>query len=175
MNILLGITGGIAAYKACEFCSLSQKKGHDVKVIMTRNAQKFVGPITFEGLTGNTVLTDSVESGMDHIHWPKWANIFVIAPMSANTLAKIAHGLCDDLLTTSICATPQNTPILLCPAMNTHMWVHPATTRNRRLLEETQRYQIVQPIEKRLACGDVGIGALAEPSAILDECHRLCP
>ena len=175
MNILLGITGGIAAYKACEFCSLAQKKGHNVKVVMTANAQKFVGTVTFEGLTGNTVLTDAVENGMDHIQWPKWADVVVVAPLSANTLAKIAHGLCDDLLTTSICATPQPTPILLCPAMNTHMWINPTTIRNRGLLEETQRYIVVSPVEKRLACGDVGIGALAEPTHILDECHRLCP
>ena len=175
MNILLGITGGIAAYKACEFCSLAQKKGHNVKVIMTSNAQKFIGPLTFEGLTGNKVLTDTVENGMDHIHWPRWANLVVVAPLSANTLAKVAHGLCDDLLTTAICATPRETPILLCPAMNTHMWENPSTLRNRQLIEETQRYQVVSPVEKRLACGDVGIGGLADPELILEECHRLCP
>ena len=141
---------------------------------MTVNAQKFVGSVTFEGLTGNKVLTDSTENGMDHITWPKWADLVVVAPLSANTLAKIAHGLCDDLLTTSICATPSHTPVLLCPAMNTNMWQNPATLRNRILLEETQRYTILSPVEKRLACGDVGIGALAEPTVILDECHRLC-
>ena len=88
MNILLGVTGGIAAYKSCELCSLVIKVGHQIKVIQTTNAARFVGNITFEGLTGRPVLQDTFESAMDHIEWAKWADIFVVAPLSANTLVK---------------------------------------------------------------------------------------
>ena len=173
MNILLGVTGGIAAYKSCEFCSLAMKKGHQVQVIQTPNAAKFVGPITFEGLTGNRVLHDTFEAAMDHIEWAKWADIVVVAPLSANGIAKIAHGLCDDLLSTTICATPVSTPILLCPAMNTHMWFHPMTQRNVQFITDTNRFSWEMPVEKRLACGDVGIGGLADPAAILQRCEDL--
>ena len=111
---------------------------------------------------------------MDHIEWAKWADIVVVAPLSANSLAKIAHGICDDLLSTTICATPQSTPILLCPAMNTHMWLHPMTQRNVRILTESERFNWEMPVEKRLACGDVGIGGLADPVNILQRCEEMC-
>jgi phosphopantothenoylcysteine decarboxylase/phosphopantothenate--cysteine ligase len=173
MNILLGVTGGIAAYKSCEFCSLAIKAGHQIQVIQTPNSQQFVGSITFEGLTGRKVLTSTFDSAMDHIQWAKWADVVLIAPLSANSLAKIAHGLCDDLLSTTIVATPQSTPILLCPAMNTHMWMHPMTQRNVNSIQDTQRFHWVMPVEKRLACGDVGIGGLAEPTLILQSCEEL--
>ena len=173
MNIVLGVTGGIAAYKSCEFCSLAVKSGHQIQVIQTANAVRFVGPITFEGLTGRPVLQDTFDSAMDHIEWAKWADIVVIAPLSANSLAKIAHGFCDDLLSTTICATPQSTPILLCPAMNTHMWLHPMTQRNVRSITESERFEWEMPVEKRLACGDVGVGGLAEPTLILQRCEEL--
>jgi len=173
MNILLGVTGGIAAYKSCEFCSLAIKKGHQVQVLQTPNATKFVGSITFEGLTGNRVLTDTFDAAMDHIQWAKWADVVVIAPLSANNLAKIAHGLCDDLLSTTVCATPQTTPILLCPAMNTHMWFHPMTQRNVDIITTTNRFKWELPVEKRLACGDVGVGGLADPATILQRCEEL--
>ena len=173
MKILLGVTGGIAAYKACEFCSLAMKAGHEVQVIQTGNSQRFIGSITFEGLTGNPVLIDTFQDAMDHIKWAKWADIVIVAPLSANTLAKIAHGFCDDLLSTTICATPSSTPILLCPAMNTHMWYHPMTQRNVAILQESKRFSWKMPIEKRLACGDIGIGGLVEPSEILDFCEAL--
>lgn len=173
MNILLGVTGGIAAYKSCEFCSLAIKKGHQVQVIQTPNSEKFVGAITFEGLTGNRVLTDTFDAAMDHIEWAKWADVVVIAPLSANHLAKIAHGLCDDLLSTTVCATPQSTPILLCPAMNTHMWFHPMTQRNVDIITATNRFKWEMPVEKRLACGDVGVGGLTDPAVILQRCEEL--
>ncbi len=173
MNIVLGVTGGIAAYKSCEFCSLAIKSGHQIQVIQTTNALRFVGSITFEGLTGRPVLQDTFESAMDHIEWAKWADVFLVAPLSANSLAKIAHGICDDLLSTTICATPQTTPILLCPAMNTHMWHHPLTQRNMRIITESGRFTWEMPVEKRLACGDFGIGGLAEPSLILQRCEEI--
>lgn len=174
MNIVLGVTGGIAAYKSCELCSLSIKGGHQVQVIQTPNASNFVGAITFEGLTGRPVLQDTFESAMDHIAWAKWADIVVIAPLSANSLAKIANGICDDLLSTTICATPQKTPILLCPAMNTHMWAHPMTQRNVTIITDSARFKWEMPVEKRLACGDFGIGGLADPAVILRRCEEIC-
>ena len=174
MKILLGVTGGIAAYKSCEFCSLAIKEGHEVKVVMTQNAQRFVGAITFEGLTNHKVLLNTFESAMDHIYWAKWADIVVVAPLSANSLAKIAIGLCDDLLSTTICAIPSSTPILLCPAMNTEMWHNTITKRNLTWLKDAARFNILEPIEKRLACGDVGVGALVDPEEILKECNSLC-
>ena len=174
MNILLGVTGGIAAYKSCEFCSLAIKAGHQVQVVQTQNSDRFVGAITFEGLTGQKVLNDTFDGAMDHIEWAKWADIVVVAPLSANTLAKIAHGLCDDLLSTTICATPKQTPILLCPAMNTHMWMHPLTQRNVEILTATNRFDWQIPVEKRLACGDVGVGGLADPVVILQHCESVC-
>ena len=167
MNILLGVTGGIAAYKSCELCSLAKKQGHDIKVIMTDNATRFIGPTTFEGLTGDKPYLNIFTDAMDHINLPKWADAIIVAPLSANSMAKIALGLCDDLLTTSILATPFETPIVLCPAMNTNMWCSPITQRNFKWLEQSKRFNFILPIEKRLACGDYGIGGLAEPIDIL--------
>ena len=167
MNILLGITGGIAAYKACEFISLAIKADHNVRVMMSNNATQFVGPVTFEGLTGHPVMTDTFLDAMAHIEWAKWADVACIAPLSANTLGKLACGLADDALTTVTMAIPSTTPIVLGPAMNTEMWSNPVVQRNLRWLDELQRYRVVNPIEKRLACGDFGIGGLAEPSDLL--------
>lgn len=175
MNILLGVTGGIAAYKACELTSLAVKAGHAVRVVMSANATRFVGPITFEALSGNPVLLDTFAgaplpgstSAIDHISWAKWADVGIVAPLSANTLAKLACGLADDALTTVLMAVPTKTPIVLAPAMNTAMWENPVVRRNLRWLAELGRYAIVDPASKRLACGDVGPGALPDPSDLL--------
>ena len=173
MKILLGVTGGIAAYKSCELCSLAVKQNNLIKVIQTPNSKKFVGSLTFEGLTGSQVLVDTFDCAMDHIEWAKWADVIVIAPMTANMMAKIAQGLCDDLLSTTVLATPIDTPILLCPAMNTHMWTNPLTQRNLEILQSTNRFSFTMPVSKRLACGDVGIGGLAEPLDILNQAESL--
>ena len=175
MNIVLGVTGGIAAYKACDLCSMLKKQGHDILVVQTKNSTQFVGTMTFEGLSGRKVLTGIFDDAMDHIHWAKWADIIIVAPLSANALAKLSHGFCDDILSTLICATPVQTPILLCPAMNTHMWLNPMTQRNLAILEESKRYNFLLPIEKRLACGDIGVGGLVGVEEIQKECYRLCP
>jgi phosphopantothenoylcysteine decarboxylase / phosphopantothenate---cysteine ligase len=169
MRILLGVTGGIAAYKACELTSLAIKAGHEVRVCMTANATRFVGPVTFEALSGHPVLTDTFGSGgaMDHISWAKWAEVAVVAPCSANVLGKIACGLADDALTTVLLALPSPVRVVLAPAMNTEMWNNPAVRRNLRWIDELGRYRVVEPASKRLACGDVGPGALAEPADIL--------
>jgi len=167
MKVLLGITGGIAAYRACEFVSLAVKAGHEVRVMMTANATRFVGPVTFEGLCGHPVLTDTFSDAMAHIEWAKWADVVCLAPLSANTLGKLACGLADDALCTVTMAVPRGTPVVLGPAMNTEMWSNPVVQRNLRWLEELGRYSVVAPVDKRLACGDHGMGGLAEPSDLL--------
>lgn len=172
MHLLLGVTGGIAAYKAAELTSLALKAGHAVRVVMTRRATQFVGPLTFAGLTGHRVLTDEGEAAMDHIEWAKWADVACVAPLTANVLGKLAHGLCDDVLTTTLLALRAPTPVVLAPAMNTEMWQHPAVQRNLELVRGYGRATIVPPVDKRLACGDVGPGGLAEPADLLAACEE---
>lgn len=167
MNVLLGVTGGIAAYRAAEFVSLAVKRGHAVRVVMTTNATRFVGPVTFEAMSGHPVLTDTFADPLAHIEWAKWAQVAVVAPASANVLGKLACGLADDALTTVLMALPRGRSVVLAPAMNTEMWLNPVVVRNLRWLDELGRYSIVAPTEKRLACGDVGPGGLAEPADIL--------
>jgi phosphopantothenoylcysteine decarboxylase/phosphopantothenate--cysteine ligase len=177
MNLLLGVSGGIAAYRACELVSLAVKAGHAVQVVMSANATRFVGPITFEALSGRPVLTDTFDpafpgrdgapAAMAHITLAKWADLAIVAPVSANTLAKLAFGLADDALTTTLLALPHGRRVVLAPAMNTEMWLNPATQRNVHMLQELGRFEIVGPAEKRLACGDVGPGGMAEPADLL--------
>jgi phosphopantothenoylcysteine decarboxylase/phosphopantothenate--cysteine ligase len=183
MRILLGVTGGIAAYKACEFTSLAVKAGHEVRVAMTRNATRFVGPVTFEALSGAAVLLDTFDgaplgagpstSAIDHISWAKWPDVAVVAPCTASTLGRIACGLADDALTTVLLALPARVPVVIAPAMNTEMWNHPIVRRNLRWLGEAGRYRIVDPVSKRLACGDVGVGGMADPADLLNEVTQL--
>ncbi len=168
VKILLGVTGGIAAYKACELTSLAVKAGHEVQVILTPNAARFVGPLSFEALSGRRVMTGTFDDALAHIELARWADVAVVAPLSAHTLGKLACGLADDALTTTLMALPRGRPCVLAPAMNTEMWFNPVVVRNLKWLDELDRYTIVAPIEKRLACGDVGPGGLAEPLDILD-------
>ena len=175
MKVLVGVSGGIAAYKACDVVSQLRKLGHEVRVVLTTNATRFVTPLTFEGLSGNPVLLDTFAGApvggdvgaIDHINWAKWPDVVLVAPASANTLARIACGLADDALNTVLLALPQATPVILAPAMNTEMWRNPATVRNLRWIGDLGRYRVVDPIEKRLACGDIGPGALAAPEDLV--------
>jgi len=175
-RVLLGVSGGIAAYKAADLASKCVGRGWDVRVVMTTSATRFVGPLTFEGLVGHPVMTDALSTGasadgtgaIEHVAWGKWADVAVIAPLTANTLGKLAAGLADDAVTTVWMAIPEGKPCLLCPAMNTAMWDHPVSVRNRRWIDELGRYTWVPPISKRLACGDVGTGAMAEVPTIVD-------
>ena len=177
MNLLLGVSGGIAAYRACELVSLAVKAGHGVRVVMTANATRFVGPITFEALSGQAVMTDTfhgAEGGcIDHVAWAKWADVACVAPATAGLLGKLACGLADDALTTVLMALPRGRPCLLAPAMNTEMLAHPVVQRNVSWLEDLDRYDILPPVTKRLACGDVGPGGLPEPAAILSRLEEL--
>lgn len=174
MNLLLGVTGGIAAYKACELTSLAVKGGHAVRVVMTANAARFVGPLTFDGLCGSPPLVGDahLESGraMVHIELAKWAAVACVAPLTANVLGKLAAGLADDALTTVLLALPPSIPVVLAPAMNTEMWRNPAVQRNLRALEDLGRFDVVPPVDKRLACGDYGPGGLAAPAEVLARC-----
>ncbi len=169
-NIVLAITGGIAAYKSAIFARLLVKAGFDVRVIMTTGAQAFITPLTLQALTGNEVhislLDEQAEAGMGHIELAKWADLIVIAPASANTLARLAMGMADDLLTTVCLAT--TAPVIVAPAMNQQMWAHPAVNLNVQTLRD-MNYQIIAPASGEQACGDVGAGRLPEPEDLLEE------
>lgn len=168
-NILIGITGGIAAYKSASFARLLIKSGYDVRVIMTASAQAFITPLTLQALTGNQVhidlLDESAELGMGHIELAKWADLLIIAPATANTIAKLAMGIADDLLTTVCLAT--TAPILVAPAMNQQMWEHPSVKLNLQTLTDYD-YEIIQPASGEQACGDIGEGRLPEPEQLLE-------
>ena len=168
-NILLGITGGIAAYKSASFARLLIKNGYDVRVIMTASAQAFITPLTLQALTGNPVhidlLDESAELGMGHIELAKWADLLIIAPATANTIAKLAMGIADDLLTTVCLAT--TAPILVAPAMNQQMWQHPSVKLNLQTLTDYD-YEIIHPASGEQACGDIGEGRLPEPEQLLE-------
>lgn len=169
-NIVLAITGGIAAYKSAIFARLLIKAGFDVRVIMTSGAQAFITPLTLQALTGNEVhvslLDEKAEAGMGHIELAKWADLVVIAPASANTLARLSMGMADDLLTTVCLAT--TAPVIIAPAMNQQMWAHPAVTLNVQTLRD-MNYQVIEPASGEQACGDVGAGRLPEPEQLLAE------
>jgi phosphopantothenoylcysteine decarboxylase/phosphopantothenate--cysteine ligase len=167
-TIILGITGGIAAYKAAEVCSTLVKGGADVHVVMTKHAAKFVGPATFRALTGNPVITGLFEEPKEreiaHVALPEKADVFLIAPATASILGKIASGIADDMLSTMVMAT--KAPVVVAPAMNCNMWENPIVASNVERLESLG-YIFVYPEEGRLACGAEGIGRLADPEKIV--------
>ena len=168
-TIALGVTGGIAAYKSVELLRLLTKAGARVRVIMTANAQWFVGPGTFQALSGLPVCTSVFEEGdasIRHIDWARETELAVIAPATANTIGKLANGIADDALSTFMLAV--TAPVVICPAMNTHMYEHPAVQRNLDTLQGFGHH-IVEPDAGSLACGTVGPGRLATPETILEE------
>ncbi|MBN2800800.1 MAG: phosphopantothenoylcysteine decarboxylase [Deltaproteobacteria bacterium] len=182
-NLLLGVTGGIAAYKAADLCSRAMKAGYTVRVVMTEAATRFVAPLTFEGLVGHQVMVNVLDPGhgseglsaVEHVEWAKWADIACVAPLTASTLGKLACGIADNALTTLWLALPPDRPSLLAPAMNTEMWLQPVVQRNLRWLEALERHTLIPPVSKRLACGDVGVGGLAEVEDILAAIVRATP
>jgi phosphopantothenoylcysteine decarboxylase/phosphopantothenate--cysteine ligase len=172
MRIGLGISGGIAAYKAAELVRLLQDKGLDVQVVMTRSAREFITPLTFAALSGHKVITEmfgeaqgsgNVESAIEHIAVAQAMDAFVVAPATANVLAKLAHGIADDFLTTLALAT--KAPLIVAPAMNVNMWEHTATQQNLETLRH-RGVRVVNPDEGYLACGMTGAGRLASPASI---------
>lgn len=173
-RILLGVTGSIAAYKAVELARMFVKAGHEVKTVMTPAATKFVTPLTFMTLTRNPVGVDEfalpAEWKPGHISLAEWAEIAVIAPASANTLAKIRYGLADNYLTSVLLATKAS--ILVAPAMNTGMWDNPITQENLKILGE-RGVIIVDPDEGELACGTCGKGRMPEPKTVFESVEKL--
>ncbi len=173
-TVVIGVSGGIAVYKACDIVSRLKKLNANVHVIMTNNATEFVTPLTFQSLSQNYVVNDMFEEpktwDVEHISLAKKADVFLIAPATANVIGKIANGICDDMLTTTVMATTGK--VLIAPAMNTNMYRNPILQRNITILKELG-YNFVNPESGRLACGDVGEGKLAQPEVIVNEVVNL--
>ena len=180
MRVTVGVSGGIAAYKAAELVRALQRQAIEVHVVMTEAAGKFIQPLTFAALTGHKVITSlwddtgagdgsyeasGEQNGIEHIGEAQWADALVVAPATANILAKFAHGIADDFLTTMYLAT--TAPVFVAPAMNVNMWEHPATQANLEILCQ-RGVRVVEPGTGALACGMVGAGRMAEPEAIAD-------
>ena len=167
-TILLGVTGGIAAYKAAALASALVKLHASVEVVMTRNATQFITPLTFEQLTGNRTMVDTFDRNfshqVEHIALADRTDLVIVAPATANVCAKLAHGLADDMLTTTVLACP--CPKLIAPAMNTKMYENPVTQDNLNILRH-YGWEVVEPASGYLACGAVGKGKLPEPEALL--------
>lgn len=174
-TILLGVTGGIAAYKSAALASLLVKSGAEVRVVMTEHATNFIHPITFESLTGHKCITDTFDRNfefkVEHVSLAKKADLIIVAPATANVIARLAHGLADDMLTTTILAS--SAPKLIAPAMNTGMYENPVTQDNLCRLRE-YGMKIISPAKGRLACGDVGSGKMAEPEILLEHIFYSC-
>ncbi|QXM05859.1 bifunctional phosphopantothenoylcysteine decarboxylase/phosphopantothenate--cysteine ligase CoaBC [Crassaminicella indica] len=173
-NVVVGVTGGIAAYKAADVVSRLKKHGFDVNVIMTKSAQQFVHPLTFQSLSQNYVVTDMFEEPktweVEHISLANKADLFLVVPTTANVIGKIANGIADDMLTTTIMAT--RAPVMMAPAMNTNMYDNPIVQGNIEKLKGLG-FHFIEPAVGRLACGDYGKGKLAEPEAIVNEAIKL--
>ena len=175
-KITLAVSGSISAYKAADLTSQLTKAGHEVTVIMTKAATAFITPLTLQALSKNLVHTDIMleenPASIKHIDVAKETELFLVAPASANTIAKLAHGLADDMLSAVALAVPAGVPKLIAPAMNTNMYLNLATQDN---LEKLARYgyQEIKPREALLACGDFGTGALAELDMILERVKEI--
>ncbi len=175
MRVTVGVSGGIAAYKAAELVRALQRQALEVHVVMTESATRFIQPLTFAALTGHKVITSlwdetnstegAYDSSIEHIGEAQWAEALVVAPATANLLAKFAHGIADDFLTTMYLAT--QAPVLVAPAMNVNMWEHPATRANLDILRQ-RGVKVIEPGTGDLACGMIGTGRMAEPDAIAD-------
>ena len=169
-EVIVGVCGGIAAYKACEVVSKLVQRGAGVTVVMTENATKFVTPLTFEALSGRRVLSDPWRlqdtSDPQHIKLTERAQLMLVAPATNNILAKVSHGLCDDLLSLMICASA--CPVVFAPAMNNRMWEHPIAKENVAKLISVG-YRFIGPEAGWLACRNVGLGRLSEPAKIVGE------
>mgnify|MGYP001404332938 FL=1 len=167
-NIVLGVSGGIAVYKACALTSKLVQKGANVKVVMTKGATQFVQPLTFQAISRNPVYIDAFDEknpkNIAHIDLADWANLVILAPATAHLLGKVANGLADDMLTTILLAT--QAPVYVAPAMNVHMYDHPAVKQNLKTLE-SYGYRFIEPGDGYLACGYVGKGRLEEPENII--------
>ncbi len=179
LNILLGVTGGVAAYKAVDLASKLAAAGARVSTVMTEAACRLVGPKSLEAVTQSQVFTTmwapSQDCRIDHIALADRADIVVVAPATANIIGKIANGICDDLLSTVLCACwplIESKTALLAPAMNNNMWANPAVQNNVKIIKK-MGFQLVGPVEGRLACGTEGMGRMAEPQDILKAIEKV--
>lgn len=171
-KITLAVSGSISAYKAADLTSQLSKLGHQVTVLMTQSATQFITPLTLQALSKNVVHTDVMQeetpSSIKHIDIAKKTDLFLLAPASANSLAKLANGFADDMVSAVALALPMGIPKLIAPAMNTNMYLNPSTQKNLKTLSD-YGYQEIKPREALLACGDFGTGALAEVETILEK------
>lgn len=172
-KILFQMTGSIACYKACQIISKLVQTGYDVQVVASSAALQFIGNATIEGLTGKPVVRDLFGAGnvMDHIHLVRWADLILVAPATANFINKVAHGVGDDIITTQFLAHDFKKPLLIAPAMNTNMYLHPVTQSSIRLLRD-MGIEILETASGVLACGEVGWGRLLDPDLIVDEVKK---
>ena len=174
-TVLLGVTGGIAAYKSASLASKLVKAGAEVRVIMTENATNFINPITFESLTGHKCVVDTFDRNfefkVEHVALAQKADVIMIAPATANVMAKLAYGLADDMLTTTVLAS--KAPKIIAPAMNTGMYENPATQHNIEVLKD-YGMEVITPASGYLACGDVGAGKMPEPEDLYEHILRTC-
>jgi phosphopantothenoylcysteine decarboxylase/phosphopantothenate--cysteine ligase len=179
LNILLGVTGGVAAYKAVDLAGKLTAAGAGVNTVMTENACHFVGPKSFEAVTCSAVFTNMwsapEEFKISHIALVDWADIVVVAPATANVISKIANGICDDLLSTVLCASwplIKSGAALLAPAMNSNMWANPAVQSNVKTIKQ-MGFELIGPEKGRLACGAEGLGRMSEPQDILAAVEKI--
>lgn len=173
-KIILGVSGSIAAFKSADIASLLSQKGYDVSVIMTKEAEYFITPLTLQMLSANKVYKDMFEAAdawdVEHVSLAQSANLILIAPATANIIAKLASGLCDDLLTCTVLAS--RAPVLLAPAMNDAMYQHKATQANIERLKKIG-YHFIGPVKGRLACGKVALGRMSDVEDIVNDSLRL--
>ena len=175
VNVLLGVTGAVAVYKAVDLASKLTAAGASLRTVMTENACRFVTPKSFEAVTNSPVYTSMWtgigEFNIEHVNLTDWADIVAVVPATANTIGKMANGICDDLLSSILCACWQK-PILIAPAMNTNMWTNPAVRQNIKTLTG-RGIELIGPEKGRLACGTEGIGRLSEPQDILKQIEQI--
>jgi phosphopantothenoylcysteine decarboxylase/phosphopantothenate--cysteine ligase len=176
-RVLLGVTGGIACYKAAALASRLVQSDIRLTVMMTEAATRFITPLTFQSLSGRPVYTSLWQSAThpdaEHVGLARDAQLVVIAPATANIIAKIAHGICDDLVSTVMCAIPTSTPVLIAPAMNHEMWTNPITQNNAEQLKALANYHFVGPETGWQACRTDGTGRMSEPQAIAERAMQL--
>ncbi len=175
VNILVGVSGGIAAYKAVDLASKLTAAQANVRTVMTENACRFVCPKSFKAVTDSEVYTNMwsqpSEYNIGHIKLVDWADVVIVAPATANIIAKVANGICDDLLSTILCVCWEK-KALLAPAMNSNMWHNPAVRKNVTKLKD-MGFELIGPVKGRLACGTEGIGRMAEPDDILNQIEKI--
>jgi phosphopantothenoylcysteine decarboxylase/phosphopantothenate--cysteine ligase len=175
--VIVALTGGIACYKVATVVSRLVQGGASVRVLMTEGATHFVAPLTFQALSGNPVITSIWQADdrpdSQHIGLARWCDLYILAPATADILAKLAAGICDDVVSLTACALPRTTPVLLAPAMNAQMWENPITQRNLATVKQLLRYQTVGPETGWQACRTAGAGRMSEPEAILEAAAKV--